>query len=63
MTEKQEALYRSKFITVDDALNMIHDGDTVYHGFYGNEPRNILREFHRVLDHVEHVNIDLSKNN
>ena len=57
MTEKQEALYRSKFITVDDALNMIHDGDTVYHGFYGNEPRNILREFHRVLDHVEHVNI------
>ena len=57
MNQEKEALYQSKFITVDDALNMIHDGDVVYHGFYGNEPRNILRQFHRVLDHADHVTI------
>ena len=57
MKKELEALYRSKFITVDDALGMIHDGDIVYHGFYGNEPRHILRRFHEVADHVNHVDI------
>ncbi len=57
MKKELEALYRSKFITVDDALNMVHDGDIVYHGFYGNEPRHILRRFHEVADHVNHVDI------
>jgi acyl-CoA hydrolase len=29
----------------------------VYHGFYGNEPRNLLREFHTIADRVNHVGI------
>lgn len=57
MTKKQEELYRSKFITVQQALDMVQDGDIVYHGFYGNEPRNLLREFHTIADRVNHVDI------
>lgn len=57
MTNKQEELYRSKFITVQQALDMVQDGDIVYHGFYGNEPRNLLREFHTIADRVNHVDI------
>jgi acyl-CoA hydrolase len=36
---------------------MVQDGDIVYHGFYGNEPRNLLREFHTIADRVNHVGI------
>ena len=57
MNEKLKALYESKFITVDQALDMVHDGDVVYHGFYGNEPRNLLRKFHTIADRVNHVDI------
>lgn len=57
MTKEKEALYQSKFITVQQALDMVHDGDIVYHGFYGNEPRNLLREFHTIADRVNHVDI------
>lgn len=57
MTKKQEELYQSKFITVQQALDMVQDGDIVYHGFYGNEPRNLLRQFHTIADRVNHVDI------
>jgi acyl-CoA hydrolase len=53
----KEELYQSKFITVQEALDMVQDGDIVYHGFYGNEPRNLLREFHTIADRVNHVGI------
>ncbi len=52
-----QELYLSKFITVQQALDMVKDGDIVYHGFYGNEPRNLLREFHTIADRVDHVDI------
>lgn len=57
MNKKLEDLYQSKFITVQQALDMVQDGDIVYHGFYGNEPRNILREFHTIAPRVNHVDI------
>lgn len=57
MNKEKEALYQSKFITVQQALDMVQDGDIVYHGFYGNEPRNLLRQFHTIADRVNHVDI------
>ncbi len=57
MTELQKQHYESRFITVQQALDMVKDGDIVYHGFYGNEPRNLLREFHTIADRVNHVDI------
>lgn len=46
---KQE-LYESKFVTLDDALNMIRSGDTISTAYYGNEPREFLRNLHQVAD-------------
>ncbi len=57
MNERLQKLYESKFITVQQALDMVQDGDIVYHGFYGNEPRSILRQFHTLADRVNHVDI------
>lgn len=52
---EKEKLYRSKFITVDDALGMLKSGDTIAVGAYGNEPRSLLRKLHTVGDRVEDV--------
>ena len=57
MTKEQEALYRSKLITVDEALGKIQSGDTITLGFYGCEPRNMLRKIHTIADRVEDVTI------
>ena len=46
---KQE-LYESKFVTLDDALNMIRSGDTISTAYYGNEPREFLRSLHQVAE-------------
>lgn len=54
MTEKQEALYRSKMITIDQALDLIQTGDTITLGFYGSEPRNLLRELHHIRERGTH---------
>ena len=51
----KEELYRSKFISMDDALGMIHSHDTISTGFFGNEPYALLSNLHRIADRVEDV--------
>ena len=51
----QEELYRSKFITVDEALSKIKSHDTISIGFFGNEPYAMLSNLHRIGDRVEDV--------
>lgn len=51
----KEELYRSKFITVDDALSMIRSHDTISIGYFGNEPYALLQNLHRIGDRVEDV--------
>ena len=46
---KQE-LYRSKFITLEEALSKIHSGDTIAQAAYGNEPLAMLRNLHTIAD-------------
>lgn len=53
----KEELYQSKFISLDQALGMIQSGDTITLGFYGNEPRNMLRKLHTIADRVEDVTV------
>ena len=50
-----EARYRSKFITLDDALGMIHSHDTISIGYFGNEPYAMMSNLHRIADRVEDV--------
>ena len=57
MNEKQQALYESKFINIDQALDLIQSGDTITLGFYGCEPRNMLRKLHTIGDRVHDVTI------
>ena len=33
---EKKALYESKFISLDEALGMIHSGDTIAQAAYGN---------------------------
>ena len=47
--------YRSKFITLDEALGMIHSHDTISIGFFGNEPYAMMSNLHRIADRVEDV--------
>ena len=51
----KEELYRSKFITVDEALSKIKSHDTISIGFFGNEPYAMLSNLHRIGDRVEDV--------
>lgn len=51
----KEELYRSKFISVDEALSKIKSHDTISIGFFGNEPYEILSNLHRIADRVEDV--------
>jgi acyl-CoA hydrolase len=46
----KEELYRSKFITLDEALGMIRSGDTIAQAAYGNEPLAMLRNLHTIAD-------------
>ena len=57
MNEKQQALYESKFIDIDKALGLIQSGDTITLGFYGCEPRNMLRKLHTIADRVHDVTV------
>ena len=43
---EKKALYESKFISLDEALGMIHSGDTIAQAAYGNEPLAMLRNLH-----------------
>ena len=51
----REELYRSKFISLDDALGMIHSHDTISIGFFGNEPYAMMSHLHTIADRVEDV--------
>lgn len=57
MNDKQQALYESKFIGIDQALDLIQSGDTITLGFYGCEPRNMLRKLHTIADRVHDVTV------
>ena len=48
--EEKKALYKSKFITLDEALGMIHSGDTIAQAAYGCEPLAMLRSLHTIAD-------------
>ena len=47
---EKKALYESKFISLDEALGMIHSGDTIAQAAYGNEPLAMLRNLHTIAD-------------
>ena len=46
---EKKALYESKFISLDEALGMIHSGDTIAQAAYGNEPLAMLRNLHTTI--------------
>ena len=48
--EEKKALYQSKFISLEEALTMIHSGDTIAQAAYGNEPLAMLRSLHTIAD-------------
>ncbi|MGI5936949.1 MAG: acetyl-CoA hydrolase/transferase family protein [Oscillospiraceae bacterium] len=47
---KKEELYRSKFITMEEALSKIKSGDTIAIGSYGNEPMEFLGKLHTIAE-------------
>jgi len=53
---KQE-LYRSKLITVEEALSKIKSGDVIATGSYCHEATMLLRQLHTIADRVENVTV------
>ena len=53
----KEELYRSKVVTVDQALSRIKSGDIIGAGLMGNEPQTLLRNLHTIADRVENVTV------
>ena len=49
--------YASKLITVEQALDLVHDGDTITVGLGANEPPLFMSQLHRVADRVSDVTI------
>lgn len=49
--------YKSKVITVDQALDLIEDGDLITVGLGANEPPAFLSNLHRIVGHVKDVTI------
>ncbi len=47
---EKKALYESKFISLQQALDMIRSGDTIAQAAYGNEPLGMLRSLHTIAD-------------
>lgn len=48
--QKDDSSYRSKFISMDDALSKIKSGDVIAVAAYGNEPVGFLRRLHELRD-------------
>ena len=48
--DELKELYRSKFISLDQALDTVRSGDVIATGSYGNEPVTLLRNLHRVAE-------------
>ena len=55
MTKREE--YESKFISIEQALGLIQDGDTIAVGHYGNEPRNLMSRLHTLKGRVKDVTV------
>jgi acyl-CoA hydrolase len=49
--------YRSKLITVDQALELVRDGDNITVGLGANEPPAFLGNLHRIADRVSDVTV------
>lgn len=49
--------YKRKLISLDQALDMINNGDQIITGLGGGEARNFLRNVHRIADRVQDVTI------
>ncbi|MDR1213787.1 MAG: hypothetical protein LBK54_06880 [Propionibacteriaceae bacterium] len=49
--------YRSKLISVDQALDLIQDNDTITVGLAANEPPEFLTNLHRAADRVRDVTV------
>ena len=56
---KQE-YYISKTITLQQALDLIHSGDCIASGHYGNETAPVLRKLHTIGERVENVKVWLN---
>ena len=53
----KEELYRSKVVSIDEALSKIKSGDFISCGAYGDEPLELLSNIHKIADRVENVRI------
>lgn len=49
--------YKSKVITIDQALDLVEDGDLITVGLGANEPPLFLSNLHRIADRVSNVTI------
>ncbi|MDR0488523.1 MAG: hypothetical protein LBG99_03845 [Propionibacteriaceae bacterium] len=49
--------YRSKLISVDQALDLVEDGDLITVGLGANEPPSFLSSLHQIADRVSDVTI------
>lgn len=47
---EKKALYESKFISLQEALDMVKSGDTIAQAAYGCEPLEMLRNLHTIAD-------------
>ena len=52
--------YDSKLITLDEALDLIHSGDCIASGHYGDETCSVFRRLHTIADRVENVTVWLN---
>jgi len=52
-----EEEYSDKLLTVEQCLEKIKSGDRIFVGFYGGEPRAVLRRLHTIADRVENVEV------
>lgn len=54
---KYDEMYRSKLMSVEEALNLIQDGDLVGHAGRPVEPEKFLSQLHTIAGRVNHVDI------
>lgn len=57
MNSAMEAEYRSKFITLEEAMTKIKSNQVIVTGHYGNEPRAMMGLLHTLRDDIENVTI------
>ncbi len=56
-TIKSKELINEKYITIDDALGLIKSGDVIVSGLASAEPREILRNLHKIADKVNDITV------